>query len=229
MQLLQGLPEFEAMAQVCEERRALAMANAAPVLKTLRPENGSAPYPLLVALHGNQSNVESFAKHWSAAIPHGWFVGLPQSSQSYGKDTFTWNDWEWSVVQVQKDYGILCTQYPIDPARVVLAGFSMGAGLAAWLALSGAIRVRGLILIAPFLASIDEAAQLLEKHSPQELRAFIVSNERDKYCYGIAQQLSTLLPQHGILFKSDVYSDAEHSFPTLFEAKLPLVLDWLTG
>lgn len=227
LQLLWRLSEFEELVQICEERRALAIADATPVLKTLQPEHGSAPYPLLLTLHGNQSNVESFAHHWSTAASHGWLVGLPQSSQSYGQDTFSWNDWEWSIQEVQKDYDILRAQNLIDSMRVVLAGFSMGGGLATWLALSGAIHVSGLILVAPFFENVENLVPLMQRHSPQKLRAWIVASQRDKYCYGIAEQLSKLLPQYGILCQSETYSDLEHSFPTPFETRLPQVLDWL--
>ena len=226
-QLLHGEPEFERLAEICAERRAQARATAVPVLKTLQPDHQFAPYPLLLALHGAHSNVESFASHWSAAVSHGWLVGLPQSSQAFGPGTFSWNDWEGAIQEVQKQYATLCTEYPIDPQRVVLAGFSQGGGLAAWLALSGMIKARGLILVGPFLPKVEDLIPLMEAHHPQGLRAFLVAGQRDQYCLGVAQRLATLLPQHGIVCKLDVYPDLEHNFPLEFESRLPYALEYV--
>jgi pimeloyl-ACP methyl ester carboxylesterase len=43
----------------------------------------------------------------------------------------------------------------------VLAGFSLGGGLAAWLALSGRIEARGLIVVAPFEQTLPQALQFV--------------------------------------------------------------------
>jgi len=226
-QLLRSEPEFEKLVEICAERRAHEMANAIPLLKTLQPDSQLAPCPLLLALHGANSSVEPFAGHWSAAVSHGWLVGLPQSSQAYGPGTFSWNDWEWAMQEVQKHYTALCQEYPIDSQRVVLAGFSQGGGLATWLALTGTIKVRGLILVGPFLADAQELVPLMEAHPPQGLRAYLVAGQRDQYCLGVAQRLATLLPQHGIACELDVYPDVEHSFPLEFESKLPHALEYV--
>ena len=119
------------------------------------------------------------------------------------------------------------TEYPIDPQRVVLAGFSQGGGLAAWLALSSTIKVRGLILVGPFLPDVKDLIPLMEAHPPQGLRAFLVAGQRDQYCLGVAQRLATLLPQHGIVCELDVYPDLEHNFPSEFESKLPYALEYV--
>ena len=225
--LLHGEPEFEKLVEICAERRAHEMASAIPTLKVLQPDRQFAPYPLLLALHGATSNVESFAGHWSAAVSDGWLVGLPQSSQAFGPGTFSWNDWEWAMQEVQKHYAALCQEHPIDPQRVVVAGFSQGGGLAAWLALSGAIKMRGLILVGPFLVEVQELVPLMEAHPPQGLRAYLVAGHRDQYCLGVAQRLATLLPQHGITCELDVYPDVEHSFPMEFESRLAHALEYV--
>jgi predicted esterase len=226
--MLRGEPEFEKLVEICAERRAHEMANAVPKLKVLQPGPQADPYPLLLALHGAHSDVESFAGHWSSAVSRGWLVGLPQSSQAYGPGTFSWNDWEWAMQEVQKHHVTLCQEYPIDPQRVVLAGFSQGGGLAAWLALTGTVRVRGLILVGPFLADVQELVPLMEAHSPQGLRAYLVAGQRDQYCLGVAQRLATLFPQHGVACELDVYPDIEHSFPLDFESRLPHALEYVS-
>jgi predicted esterase len=223
--LLHGDPEFERLAGICTERRAQAMANAIPVIKTFAPERQLHPYPLLLALHGANATAE--AEHWQAAISHGWFLGMPQSSQVYAPDRYTWNDWDWALQEVPQRFATICAEHPIDTGRVVLAGFSQGGGLAAWLGLSGAIQVRGLILVGPFLVNVNNLLPTLEKHGPYDLRTYIVAGARDEYCLGVAHQLAGLLPNYGIKCKLDVYADLEHRFPLDFEGKLPAALDFV--
>jgi len=226
-QILYGDSEFERLVKICVQRRAQAMADAVPVVKTLPPDPRFSPYPLLLALHGNNSSVEIQAKHWDLAVQHGWLLALPQSSQVFAPGTYTWNDWEWAQQEVCERYTTLCKTYPIDPQRVVLAGFSLGAGLALWLVLSGAIQAQGLILVGPFLQDINDIIPFLEQHAPSGLRVYLVAGQRDRYCLEIAQQLATLLPQYGIACKLDEYSDLEHNFPLDFEKKLPEALSFV--
>lgn len=226
-QLLHGLPEFERLTEICMERRAQAMAQAVPVIKTVLPHSHLSPFPLLLALHGGNSEVESFAGHWSAAVSHGWLVALPQSSQQYAPGAFTWNDWGWAIQEVQGRYAALCSNYAIDSQRIVLAGFSQGGGLAAWLALSGLIQVHGLILVGPFLPDVETVVPLMKAHPPQDMKAWLVAGQRDKFCLGVARRLAELLPQQGVPCELEVYADLEHNFPIDFERKLPQALDFV--
>jgi predicted esterase len=223
--LLHGDLEFDRLVNICMERRAQAMTNAVPVIKTFKPEHKSPPYPLLLALHGGGATAE--ADHWVASVSHGWILGLPQSSQMFSPGRYTWNDWDWALQEVPQRFAAICAEHPIDTGQVVLAGFSQGGGLATWLGLSRSIHVRGLILVGPFLVNVDHLLPILEKNSPYDLRAYIVAGARDQYCYGIAQQLANLLPNYGIECKLDIYTDMEHHFPLDFERKLPEALDYV--
>jgi predicted esterase len=225
--LLHSDPEFQRLARICDARRAQAMAEAVPVIHTFAPHGQPAPYPLLLALHGANATAE--ADHWMAAVSHGWFLGAPQSSQVFSPGRYTWNDWDWALQEVPQRFATICAECPVDLNRVVLAGFSQGGGLAAWLALSGRIRVRGLILVGPFLVNVDNLIPTLEEHAPYDLRACLVAGARDEYCHGVAQQLAKLLPKYGIECQLDVYADLEHSFPLDFERKLPAALDFVIG
>ena len=224
-ELLFGDPEFERLARLCEERRAQAMANAVPVVKVMQPDAQFSPYPLLLALHGASASIE--AEHWAAAASNGWLVCLPQSSQVFAPGAYTWNDWEWAQQEVCERFTAICKDYPVDPERVVLAGFSQGGGLATWLVLSGMIKARGLVLVGPFLMDVNKVIPLMEAHPPQGLRVYLVAGQRDRYCHGIALQLADLLPRYGVVCKLDVYPDLEHSFPLDFEKKLPEALKFV--
>lgn len=223
--LLHHQPEFEHLADLCEERRNQAIANAVPVLKTFPPERGQPPFPLLLALHGGNATAEP--SHWSAALAHGWFLGLPQSSQEHAPGTYTWNDWDWALQEVPQRFNEICSAFLIDPQRVVLAGFSQGGGLAAWLALSGRIPARGLVLVGPFLPDVNHLIPFLENLPTKNLRVYLVAGQRDRYCLGVAQEMSRLFPRYGIACKLDVYADLEHAFPLDFERVLPEALDWV--
>jgi predicted esterase len=147
----------------------------------------------------------------------------------YAPGTYTWNDWEWAVQEVHAHYERLCAGFPVDPRRVVLAGFSQGGGLAAWLALSGTIPARGLILVGPFLPDVNAVVPLLEEHDMRGRRAYLVAGLRDRYCYGVARQLAEILPRHGVACKLEVCADLEHMFPADFDQKLPAALEFVLG
>lgn len=70
-QLLYTEAEFQHLAKAGRDLRAQAMANATPVVKTLHPDPGYSPYPLLLALHGSNANVETQIKYWSSAVSQG--------------------------------------------------------------------------------------------------------------------------------------------------------------
>lgn len=225
--LLKGDVEFEKIVNTCKVRRTRAIADAVPVMKISQPESRTVTYPLLIALHGSNGNIE--INPWESAVSEGWLVALPQSSQVFAPGTYTWNDWDWAQQEVGEQYSMLCKEYAIDPNQVILAGFSLGAGLAAWLVLSGKIKAQGLILVNPFLQDITAIMPFLKNNNLNGLRVYLVAGQRDQYCLGIAQQLNTLLPKYGISCFLDVYVDLDHSFPKDFEHKLPYALMYVTS
>jgi dienelactone hydrolase len=223
---LHGLPEFERLVALSSQRRDEALARATPELKLIEPEGVRAPYPLLLALHGNSSNIASSAHYWRQASAQGWLVALPQSSQVMGEQAYGWNDRDWAVREITQHFAAIQQRYAIDLQCSVVAGFSMGGGLAAWLALSGTLAVRGFIAVGPFLARVDELVPLLEAHR-QPLRAYLVASQRDTYCYGVAQNLAELLPRHGIACELELHPDLGHDFPPEFERSLAKGLDFI--
>ncbi|MHB8089554.1 MAG: alpha/beta hydrolase [Anaerolineaceae bacterium] len=224
--LLKGDVEFEKIVNICTERRVRAIADSVPVMMVKRPDSKNATYPLLIALHGSNGNIE--LNPWESAVSEGWLVALPQSSQIFAPGTFTWNDWDWAQHEVSERFSTLCSEYPIDSKQIVLTGFSLGAGLAAWLIFSGKIMARGLILVNPFLQDPTEIIPFLENINLGGLNVYLVAGQRDQYCLGVAQQLNTILPKYGINCLLDVYSDLNHSFPADFEQKLPQALKFVT-
>jgi predicted esterase len=217
---LHGLPEFERLVERSAKLHEQATTHAKPQLKVIVPDNGAAPYPLLLALHGNRSNIAGSERYWRAAAERGWLLALPQSSQAMGEQTYGWNDHSWAVREITQHAAAVREQYPVDQRRIAIAGFSMGGGLAAWLALSGEIPARGLIAVGPYLSNVDNLVPLLEAPRPQPLRAYLVASQRDTYCYAVAHRLAELLTPHGIQCELELHSDLGHDFPLEFERSL---------
>jgi predicted esterase len=231
---LQELPRFEQQVEVCRLRQAEAQAQAVPTLTILEPEGDCRealrPCPLLLALHGNNQNVESSVGFWRSAVSNGWLLALPQSSQASGPGIYAWNDRDWAVREIQTHYVRLREQYAVDPNRVVVAGFSMGGEVAIWSALTGAIQVRGFIAVGPGGPYIREPGNwvpFIEASRGRGLRGYLVVGGQDVFCCSGTQALATLLSSHGIPYELEVHPRLGHEYPPGFEQSLSRALQFI--
>ncbi len=223
---LQGNPEFERLVARSVERGARAQAEARPELITLPPE-GKAPragYPLLVALHGNTESAATSAPFWQPATARGWLVALPQSSQIVGSGAYVWDDQALGAREVQAHYEALTAGHAVDPRRFVIAGFSMGARLAAWLALQQTIPARGFVAVGPWVPEIDSWMPIVQGAKGLGLRGTIIVGDRDDDCFTGAEALAGLLDTEGIACDLQVISGLGHDYPADFPARLERAL-----
>jgi predicted esterase len=122
---------------------------------------------------------------------------------------------------------VLSEGYRIDEERIVLGGFSMGGGLAAWLALSGAIKARGFILVGPWVPDMDQLLPLMEKDEVRRLRGYIIVGENDEVCREISLTLAEHLRAHGIQCELEVHPGLAHEHPPDFEKSLADALEYI--
>lgn len=97
--LLQGNSEFERLVDICKQRKLQAQMASLPQRILEIPESNP-PHPMLIALHGNNGNAETFRNFWKGAITQGWKLMTPQSSQVSGPDQYVWSDRELAVKEV---------------------------------------------------------------------------------------------------------------------------------
>jgi dienelactone hydrolase len=218
-------PDFGRMLMVCRERAAEAQATAKPERIVLMPDTQAEPFPLLIALHGNNANAKLHQNLWSPAVKRGWLVALPQSSQASGPDRYVWNDQDWAKKEIQAHFADICQAYSINPKRVVLGGFSMGAETALRLALSGALPAQAVVAVAqggPLTQQPDQWLSVLKAdHKPY---CYLIAGDQDRACAG-TRSLAELLKEHGIPHTLDIYSGMSHTFPSDFEHKLGSILE----
>ncbi len=182
---LQGLPEFERLVERNHALQAAEQAVLFPLL-TLRPQgecgSNDLPCPLLIGLHGNTSTAQSELDYWKEAAGSGWLVAAPQSSQAVWKQAYVWDDLEITRAEILHHLASLKRQYAVDPSHMVIAGHSMGGEAAIWLALTGAVEVRGFIAVAPGGPFLDEPGSWLpfiEQAKGRGLSGYFIAGEKD--------------------------------------------------
>lgn len=224
---LHGIPAFEHIQAVSRERQAAAQAKSVPQLLTLQPDGAIPPYPLLVALHGNNSNARITADYWGPVIQKGWLLGLPQSSQVSTEDAYRWDDREWAIQEVEQHYETLLRDYAVDGKRTVVGGFSMGGGTAIWIALSRTIPILGFVALGPWLADTAGLRPLLETRRESELRGSIIIGDKDRHCLKVSQEVAALMHEYGLACDLDIIPDLGHVYPDDFALRLQRALDFV--
>jgi predicted esterase len=224
---LQGLPRFEALAQICLGRHAAAQAQAVPRLLALEPAGAPRPWPWLLALHGHSSTAEVAAEHWRPAAGMGWLVALAQSSQIVGPDHYGWDDWDRARGEIVDHVTALGDRYALDEECAVLCGFSMGGGLAAWLALTGALPVRGFILVGAFVPDMDRMVSAMDQAAGLGLRGYLIVGQEDEVCYQMSPTLVGHLRAAGIPCELEVHPGMGHWVPPDFEKSLARAFEFI--
>ena len=199
-------------------------------LLTVLPATQQKNIPLLIALHANQSSAEASLEYCRPATSAGWVLSLPQSSRVDKEGKFIWNPPganEWPVEEIRTHYSNLLNQYPIDSENIIIGGMSMGGGLSAWMALHGYIKVRGFILVAPYLPYEYVEAPTMDVVNAGKLRGYVIAGEQDQPLYEFAQLFAARLRIRNIPCELVIYPNLGHDYPPDFETALLRGLEFI--
>jgi predicted esterase len=215
---LQGIPAYEELATLSLRRFAEVESETRPELLILPPaKTGSDQLPLLLGLHGNAQNARLAANDWQSILEQGWLLACVQSSQLLLSDAYAWNDLDRGTTDVQRLYQLLNTKDRIDPGRTVLGGFSAGGGLAIHLAVTGAIKARGFLVVGPYLRDLERLKPYLDTAAASGLRGYIVMGlQEPPEGQEIIRNISALLNSHGIPCEIEEHPEIAHAFPADF-------------
>jgi predicted esterase len=218
---MQGRPRFEALVARNFAMMAEAQKHAAPRLELFnRGVEEKSTLPLLLALHGNNSNNLRFRENWQSLRGSNWLVALAQSSQLSGKGLYSWNDLAVAEREVKEHYRQLIGAFPVDPTRVLISGFSKGAHIAILAALQEWVHVTGFIAVAPYVGDPKAWEPLLEQEYDGALRGCFLLGEDDEMCTPGARVLSELLIRRGIHCQVKTFPGVAHAFPPGFDQVL---------
>lgn len=199
-----------------------AEAKAKPAVAVHQPD-GAGPFPLLIAL-GPRGNIpELDFRDWSPVIKLGWMLALPRSTQMASPISFVWDDREKAFGEIVGHFETLVEKYPVDPNRIVLAGFSQGAARAIELIMSQKVKAHGFIAIVP--GTLDQAE--LEGWATSGVgRGVLISGGKDPR-YEMFIQIKEIFAKQNIPLMFEHYPDMAHQIPNDFEAMLGRSLDFL--
>jgi predicted esterase len=226
LQTLQGVPEYEELVAVCLKRYTGAETSAQPELLVVSPDvTTSSPMPVLIGLHGNSQNARLAADDWRELRKRGWLLALPQSSQPLTSDAYIWDDFEKGADEVQKLCSRLIDEYPIDPERILLGGFSAGGGLAIQLAISGALRAKGFLVVGPYLRNLDALTPFLPEARARAVKGYInMGLSEPAEGQELMLQTAGFLQDRGIVCELERHPGVAHAFPPNFGASLDRAL-----
>jgi len=230
---LQGLPEFERMAALSQQRQADAQTLIKPTLSTLAPDETRSTYPVLLVLHGGgmeeETFYQSFFNYWRPVLAAGWLLAAPHSSQLSAPGQRGWSDNDKSVSEITQHLANLRVQYSLDQMRILVGGFSRGAELAAYLTLSGAIDVRGFIAVAP--GGPFTAAPQLWRATITDLgrrkHGYLIAGHQDEMSLRGARELKEILDSNQIACEIETHPNLKHEFPPTFEQSLAKALNFI--
>ncbi|UII54545.1 alpha/beta hydrolase [Cytobacillus spongiae] len=206
--------EFQQLALVCKEREEEAKANSKPIVKEISPNNESETTPVLVALHGDQENIELTEKQWGSAVQKGAKLVLPQSSQIQFSNGYEWSD-------VEKGAGELLQHISNSENNpVLLGGFSAGAQVALYTALHEQLHVNGLILVAPWLPNVKEWEDKIVRLKEQNIPCYVICGDQDEDCFACTNTFVQLLEDHQIPYTYQLLPDLDHDYPSDFDELL---------
>jgi predicted esterase len=240
---LQSRPDFKAIIAESQRLKQRALLAAKPGVMVLTPRNFSPEerHALIIALTPRVGHPGEFAEHWTDALNQGFLLAVPHSSQPISSEEYCWDDPERSERDVAWAYKQIRDKYNIDPAKVIVAGFSQGAALAMYLTLNRTFPCRGFIAVASsdWVAPEDKPAD--QRDHPSEafasfirakdvkgLKGVIIIGDEDPFWPKINKLLEGMV-ERGFNCKLDVVQNLGHEFPVDFERRAESATNFLRG
>jgi len=220
---------FDEIKRVCKERELKAKEQAKPFKKVLTPDNNKKDEKssLLMALHGNQSNIKIAEKYWKKALKLNNIVGLIQSSRIEFSDAYAWSDIDLGTEELKTHLKEIKNNYNIDEDNIILGSFSAGARVILGSINKDYINPRGLILVGPWLPEVDNYDEIYEKLKEQNIKLYIICGTKDQDCFEGCNKFVNKLNEYEIKNYYDKIAGLKHDYPDNFKEKLKSGFDYI--
>ncbi|MEA5079799.1 MAG: dienelactone hydrolase family protein [Anaerolineaceae bacterium] len=225
---LQGRPRFESLVARNMQMMAEAQSRTRPELLLVEPPvQAAAKAPLIVALHGNNTNAAIIQEYWKDLWHFGWGLAFPQSSQVSGNGVYVWNDIARAEEELKGHYAAITQKFTVDPTRTVISGFSRGGHAALVAAFQKVFPIRGYIGVAPYFNDVDEIFASLKIQANPQVRCYFLLGEDDTDCTAGALAMQEKLTTAGVACGVEIFPGVAHDFPAESTAAIQRALDFI--
>ncbi len=207
-------------AEFCAEARGAAMLVVVP-----EGLDAEAPAPLIVALHGSGGRAEDFVEVYrAAAAAIGAVLVVPNGLRPAGNGGYSWtfrDEAEWMVMHAIERAR---AEHPIDGARIVLTGFSMGANTTLDVGLKHAGVFAGLV---PVCGHWDADVMSMSEGEDQP-RVMLMIGARDPWARTF-REAQRMLSERGVESRLRVYPGVGHGYPADSDEQLVKAFRFVLG
>ena len=190
----------------------LERAEAAPI-EIVLPRDGDtewAPRPLIVALHGYGSKPEDLLPAFRAlAARVGAVLAVPQAVDPAGSG-FTWDTPAKADLVVRRSIERARRRAPVQPGRIVLAGFSQGASMAYHVALRHPELFKGVM---PMAGRYDETVTPVPSPPPKRWPRFAILCGSADQGVEHSRRAAKLLEAAGVPVTLKIWEGVGHRVP----------------
>ncbi len=225
---LQNRSRFETLVQRNMQMLETEQQRTKPKLLLIEPPVQAAPLaPLLVALHGNNTNAAIIKEYWQHLSPFGWRLAFPQSSMVSGNGVYVWNDIPRAEEELKAHYPAITKKSAVDPERTVISGFSKGGHAALVAAFKQVFPIRGYIGVAPYFHDVEAVYESLGVLPGSKVRCYFLLGEEDTDCTSHAVEMEKKLSGAGVACGIEIFPGVGHDFPADHEAAIQRALDFI--
>ncbi|WP_455718604.1 hypothetical protein [Anaerosporobacter sp.] len=188
--------------------------------------NKEKKYPLFIALHNSNGDVEFFREYWkSRKLKEEYIVLMPQSSQLFSSSSYCWDDKNKAYGEIKAMYEKLIDEFNIDTEHIIIGGFSQGAQVALDIALNkNIIPVSGFIVLNTPKADVE--ADTLQNACTRGIRGIVIAGENDKF-FEDQRKMITSFNEVGLVSKFNVIKNLGHWFPNDLSEQIDSSLEFV--
>jgi predicted esterase len=212
---MRELDGFEALQEAYETRRQQAQKESKPrlVIETPKSYTPEKTYPLFIALHGGGENLEVFQPQWkSSKLEDEFIVAYLQSLQVMGNNRFAWEDLDLAEKEILEAYETVLQDFTVDPAEVLIGGFSDGGRASLALTTSETtLPLKGFVVLCPPIPETftpEGAAKAQERG----VRGTLLTTEMDQRLEDQKEMVAVFKAQ-GVAVRLVVTPDIGHWYP----------------
>ena len=212
---LESMESFRAFKRRNEAKRQEAQRSAQPKLEVCVPADydKSKTYPLFIALHGGGENIEVFKPQWTSdRLKKEYIVAYLQSSQIVSMTGFSWTeDAELSKKEIRKAYEKITQDYPVDPSRVIVGGFSSGGVASLDVVLDNIIPAVGFVVLCPAKPESFSPEKIGEAKG-RGIRGTLLTTEMDPRL-PVQKEMAAVMKAEGLAHEFIVTPNIGHWYP----------------